>query len=52
MEALEAVVDGGSTFKFEVDTTELMLKLVSMKTDKLISFKTYRFSVTRKPGEL
>ena len=38
-EALEAVVDAGSTFKFEVDTTELILKLASMETDKLIHLK-------------
>ena len=50
-EALDAVVDAGITFNFDVDTTELMLKLASMETDKLISFETHRFGVRRKPGE-
>ena len=51
-EALDAVVDAGITFNFDVDTTELMLKLASMETDKLISFETHRFGVRRKPGEV
>ena len=46
-EVLEALVDGGSTFKFEVDTTELILKLASMESDKLISIETPRFGVIR-----
>lgn len=51
-EALDAIVDAGITFNFEVDTTELMLKLASMESDKLISFETHRFGVKRKPGEV
>lgn len=51
-EALDAVVDAGITFNFDVDTTELMLKLASMETDKLILFETHRFGVRRKPGEV
>lgn len=51
-EALDAVVDAGITFNFDVDTTELMLKLASMETDKLISFETHRFGVRRKAGEV
>lgn len=51
-EALDAVVDAGMTFNFDVDTTELMLKLASMENDKLISFETHRFGVRRKSGEV
>ncbi len=44
-EALEAVVDAGNTFKFEVDANAVMVKLVKMETKGLISFENHKFGM-------
>ena len=51
-EALEAVVDAGETFGFEVDTNKLMIDLVEMEQGNKISFSGHRYGIKNKAGEV
>ena len=51
-EALEAVVDAGITFGFEVDTNKLMIDLVEMEQGGKISFSRHRYGIKKKAGEV